>query len=321
MNIKQILDTNVNDIEIDKLKLWNINTTTDGIFMPTYDTFIEKILLITHLFNQETNKKINYLFGMGVAIELALQANVYKRKKSNNCYSYREHNSLYLYNVDKENNNFYNSNNPLFKVFSNINVLNKTNTTNLHNLANDFLDNNYEIVYLYNHKILIPKLEILFLDSYLSKQPSKREAGHDYELLIKEYELDLDKIISYLEEYYINYQISISDSKYDNLIEEQISAIERILNTGKKVDRSLFNLEEQISAYPKGKDYKYAGIYVDLWIPLSIDSIEYNKGSYKIKDDKYINKLKNRIYLYKENELQKYEQITENIKKLFMEGK
>ena len=316
MDIRQILTQDISTIELDKLKLWNINTTIDEVFMPTYDTFIDKVLLITHLLQQQTDNKINYLFGMGIAIELALQGNVYHRKKSNNCYKYRPHNSIYLYNISNDFN--YNI---LYKVFNNINIYNKNNTANLHYLTDDYLDNNYDIVYINNHKILIPSLELLFLDSYLSKETSKREEGYDYQLLLDEYELDLDKIINLLEDYYIKYQIKINNNKYDNLLEEQISAIERILNTGKKVDRSLFSLEDQISAYPKGKDLKYAGIYVDLWLPLTIDSIEYNKGSYKIKDDKYIEKLKNRIYLYKENELTRYEEITENIKKIFIEGK
>ena len=61
----------------------------------------------------------------------------------------------------------------------------------------------------------------------------------------------------------------------------------------------------------------YASIYVDLWIPLYIDSIEVIDGVYKITDSNYIDKLKNRIYLYKEKDMQKYELIIENIKKLF----
>ena len=303
-------------MDIETLKKWNLDTTVDGVYMPDYDTFLNKVLLIIELYAQKEDK-INYLFGMGLAIELALQGNVYKRKKNNNCYSYRPHNSLYLYNVDKQDNSFYNNDNALFKVFNNICIFDKQNTVNLHNLEYSYFDNNYDIVYLCNKKIYIPKLEILFLDSYLSKQSSSRDGVHDYELLLNEYDLNLDEIIRYIENYYIDYQIKLDDSKYDNLVDEQIGAIERILNTGKKIDRALFSLEEQISAYPKGKDLKYASIYVDLWIPLYIDSIEVIDGVYKITDSNYIDKLKNRIYLYKEKDMQKYELIIENIKKLF----
>lgn len=318
MDIRQIINKKIEDSDIENLRLWNIETSIEGILMPNYDTFVDKVLLMNFLWEQVSDNKINYLFGMGIAIELALQGNVINRAKKNKCYPYRSHNEIYLYNVDKQHNNFYNNTITFFKVFNNVNIYPKTSTTMLHNLDNNLLDNNYDTVLIHNHKLLIPKLEILFLDSYLSREMSKREEGHDYELLIKEYDLDLDLILRYLEEYYINYNISIGNSKYDNLVDEQIKAIERILDTGKKVDRSLFNLEEQISSYPKGNNFKYAGIYVDLWIPLSVDSVVYNKGSYKIEDENYINKLKDRVYLYRENDLQRYEEITENIKDLFM---
>lgn len=318
MNIKEILNKNLEDSDIENLRRWNLDTSIDGVLMPDYDTFVEKVLIAIKLWNQLEEDKINYLFGMGVGIELALQGNVINRPKKNNCYKYRAHNELYIYNVDKQNNNFYNNNKDFFRVFNIEELYPKTRTTMLHNVDMNLMDNNYDTVLIHNQKILIPELEILFLDSYLSGQMSKRSEGADYQLLINEYDLNIDKIVSYLERYYINYNISFSNSKYDNLVEEQISAIERILNTGKKVDRSLFNLEEQISSYPKGSNFKYAGIYVDLWIPLDVESVVYNKGSYKIQDLNYINKLKDRVYLYKENDLQRYEEIIEDVKKLFM---
>ena len=315
MNIKEILNKELEDLDIEELRLWNIDSSIDGVLMPDYDSFVDKILVISKLCNQKDNNKINYLFGMGLGIELALQGNVIGRRKNNNCYPYRKHNEIYLYDVDKNNNYFYNSESPLFKVFNCL-VYDKTSTTILNNMPVDLMDNNYDMVMIHNHKILIPCLEILFLDSYLSGGMDKRVEGADYELLIREYELDVNKVISYLENYYINYLIDNSDSRYDNLALEQISAIERILNTGKRADRSLFSLEEQISSYPTGKNLKYAGIYVDLWIPIDVDSVIYKNGGYKIVDDKYMEKLKTRVRLYKENEMQRYEEIAVNIKKM-----
>ena len=203
----------------------------------------------------------------------------------------------------------------IYNVFNNIRIYNKNCTFILSDMPYDLMDNNYDMVMIHNHKILIPCLELLFLDSYLSGGMDRRVEGADYELLIREYELDSDKVVSYLENYYINPLIN-NDNKYDNLVEEQISAIERILNTGKRADRSLFSLEEQISSYPVGNNLKYAGIYVDLWIPLDVDSVIYKKGGYKIIDENYIEKLKTRVKLYKENELQRYEDIAINIKKM-----
>ena len=314
MNIREYIDKELNDIDIEKLRLWNIDTSDEGVIMPDYYSFVDKILIISKLCKQKEDDRINYLFGMGVGIELALQGNVIGRCKNNNCYPYRPHSEIYLYNVDNKNIEFYNSN--LFKVFNKCKILNKDKTYMLNGLSNDLLDNNYDMVMINNHKVLIPCLEILFLDSYLSGGMDKRVEGYDYQLLIREYKLDVDKIINYLENYYVNYLIDNFDSKYDNLVEEQISAIERILNTGKRADRSLFNLEEQISSYPTGNNLKYAGIYVDLWIPLDVDSVVYKNGGYKIIDNKYIEKLKSRVRLYKENEMQRYEEIAIKIKKM-----
>ena len=311
MNIREVLNKKLEDLDIDELRDWNLDSSVDGVLMPNYYTFVDKVLTMITLYKQIDENKINYLFGMGIGIELALQGNVIGRCKNNNCYPYREHNEIYLYAVDDK---IYNS--LLFKVFNKFQMFDKSKTYMLNKLPDDLLDNNYDIVMIHNHKVLIPCLEILFLDSYLSGGMDRRMEGTDYELLIKEYKLDVDKVINYLENYYINNLIDNNDEKYDSLVEEQISAIERILSTGKRADRSLFNLEEQISSYPKGNNLKYAGIYVDLWIPLDVDSIVYKNGGYKIKDDKYIDKLKSRVKLYKENEIQRYEEIAINIKKM-----
>lgn len=315
MNIKEFLNKKINDFDIENLRLWNIDTSIEGILMPDYDSFVEKVLMMCKLWNQKDDNKINYLFGMGIGIELALQGNVIGRRKNNNCYPYRSHNEIFLYNVDNSNNNFYN-NNAFLRVFNRVELYDKKSTFVLNDMPKDLMDNNYDMVMIHNHKVLIPCLEILFLDSYLSGGMERRVEGADYELLIREYDLDIDKVISYLENYYINYLINNSDSRYDSLVEEQISAIERILNTGKRADRSLFNLEEQISSYPTGNNLKYAGIYVDLWIPIDVDSVVYKNGGYKIIDNKYIEKLKTRVRLYKENEMQRYEEIAINIKRL-----
>ena len=309
MNIRELLKSDINEIDIDSIRLWNIDSSIDGVLMPDYDTFIDKVLVISKLWKQLEDNKVNYLFGMGIGIELALQGNVIGRKKNNNCYPYREHNELYLYDVNSP------CSSQILKVF-NPNVYGKTKTFVLNGMNEDLMDNDYDVVMIHNHKVLIPCLEILFLDSYLSGGMERRKEGSDYELLINEYQLDVNKVISYLENYYIRSLVENSDKRYDNLVEEQIEAIERILNNGKRADRSLFSLEEQISAYPTGKNLKYAGIYVDLWIPVDVDSIVYKNGSYKIIDDKYIEKLKTRVYLYKENEMQRYEEITIEIKNL-----
>ena len=181
MNIKEILNKELDELNIEKLRLWNIESCVDGSLMPDYDSFVDKVLLINKLWKQVDNSKINYLFGMDIGIELALQGNVIGRRKNNNCYPYRKHNEIYLYDVSK-------LNDTVTKVFSRCEIYNRKCSFVLNGLPEDLMDNNYDMVMIHNHKVLIPCLEILFLDSYLSGSIERRIEGRDYELLIREYE-------------------------------------------------------------------------------------------------------------------------------------
>ncbi len=309
---KEVLDYN----DIKEIRNYHIDTSSEGVMVKTYDDFINKILLMIKLWPQKEGNTINYLFGSGIGIELALQGNVIGRKKNNNCYSYRPHNDIILYDVkiidyedEKDSYNFK-------EAFGNIEFYPSYELKVLSNINSNLLDNTCETVVINNHKVLIPELEILFLEKYLQRELVSREEGYDYELLFREYELDVDKIINYLEDYYIKPKISKDEKYYNGLLDKQIKAIERILNNGGKIVTNLENLELQIDSFPKGRNMNYAGISIDLWIPLSIKSISYKNKYYHIDDEKYLDKLRQRIKIYSETEYQRYEEIVVDIQNM-----
>ena len=309
---KEVLDYN----DIKEIRNYHIDTSSEGVMVKTYDDFINKILLMVKLWPQKEGNNINYLFGSSVGLELALQGNVVGKKKNNNCYTYRPHNEIILYNVKiidyEDTQDSYN-----FKeAFGNIEFYPSYELKVLSNINNDLLDKNYETVIINNHKVLIPELEILFLEKYLQRELVSRSEGYDYELLFNEYELDIDKILNYLEDYYIKPKISKDEEYYNELLGRQIKAIERILNNGGKIITNLENLELQIDAFPKGKNMNYAGISIDLWIPLNIKSITFKNKYYYIDDKKYLEKLKQRIKIYSESEYQRYEEIVVDIQNM-----
>jgi len=310
---KEVLDYN----DLKEIRNYHIETSVEGIKFKTYDDFINKIILMTKVWNQTENENVNYLFGNSVATEIALQGNVVGRKKNNHCYPYREHSDVVLYDVKIFDYDDTMDSNDFRNTFGNVEFYSSNETKILTMLPNDLLDNTLETVIINNKKILIPQLEIIFLESYLNRELISREHGYDYELLFNEYELDINKILRYLEEYYIKPKINSDYEYYSKLLDKQIKAIERILNNGGKIAANLDNLELQISSFPKGRSMIYAGINVDLWIPLTIDSIGYNKDKlYFIDDVSYIDKLKKRINIYSENEYQRYEEILVDIQNM-----
>ena len=317
MDIYKLLEKEeFNYEDIKEIRKYHLDTYNEGIVISNYQEFINKIFLIVKLWPQKEKNNINYLFGGELAIELALQGNVLNRRKNNHCYPLKKHSEIVLYDVKEVELGDTKGSANVKDAFGNIEYYSGAETKSLSNLDKGLLDKGYDTVIINNEKILIPELEILFLDSYLQKELNPRKEGYDYELLLMEYELDTDKIINYLEEYYINPKINNDKKHYDQLLDKQIKAIERILNNGGKIVTNLENLELQIDSFPKGRNMNYAGISVDLWIPLSIKSISFKNKYYHIDDDKYVDKLRQRIKLYSETEYQRYEDIVVDIQNM-----
>ena len=220
--------------ELDKLKEYNKKTTNqNGIIMVDKETFDKKVKLAITLWPQiNKDKKIDYLIGKGVGIELALLGKVEGREKNNLEFSYRSHSDFeiydtYGYDAIPESNDFR-------YVFGAMETYPKTYTKGLHGLKEGYMDETCEKVEYNGNTYLIPELEILFLDKYMKKEATPRKEGYDAILLLKQYRLDLHKIMYYFKKYVKQYNLE----KYKEDIEQSYQ-----ITTKKLLDFYEYNKE------------------------------------------------------------------------------
>lgn len=187
--------------QIEKLKEWYKSTKVDGIQMPTEQSFYENVLLALSLFPQVENGNINYLFGKGIGIEVALRGNIGNREKNNIKFPYRSHSDFEMYGMDGE----YDAN--FQEIFGSQEKYPTTKTKGLHEIEPGLMHEKTEIIDLDGITVLVPELEILFLDKYLKQESTPRDEGIDALLLAKQYNLDFGLIHKYLFKYNVKPEI------------------------------------------------------------------------------------------------------------------
>lgn len=193
--------------QIDKLKEWYNNTRDGTVQMPTEQSFYENVLLAISLFPQEENENINYMFGKGIGIEVAIRGNVEGRAKNDIEFPYRSHSDFEMYGMDR---NY----DPQFaEIFGAQERYPTTMTKGLSDLPSELMPSTAEKVNLDGITVLVPQLELLFLDKYLKQESTPREEGIDAALLAKQYDLDYGLVYKYLLEYSIKPQIEVGLSK------------------------------------------------------------------------------------------------------------
>lgn len=210
--------------EIDKLKEWYENTREETIQMPTEQSFYENVLLATSLFPQQENGDINYMFGKGIGIEIALRGKVESREKNDVEFPYRSHSDFELYGMDRE------SDTQFAEIFGAQERYSTTTTKGLSNIEPGLMTNTAEQVDLDGITVLVPQLELLFLDKYLKQESTPREEGIDAALLAKQYDLDYGLVYKYLLEYSIKPQIQAGLQKEVPSKTKAIQQINRFLN-------------------------------------------------------------------------------------------
>jgi hypothetical protein len=85
------------------------------------------------------------------------------------------------------------------KVFGAQEYFPSTKTKGLSHLTPDLLHKTCETVDLGGVDILIPELELMYLDKRFAGETTPREDGYDHELLAKQYVLDIEKVLQYLD--------------------------------------------------------------------------------------------------------------------------
>lgn len=157
---------NLNDEHIKLLKEWENKTEIGGIIMPQLEDFYRSVLVAISL-NPQKNEdgKIEYLFGKGIGVEIALRGKVQGRNVFGTEPMYRSHSDFELYDTKENPHTQY-----FQEVFGSQEFYPQTKTKGLKDIPEGEMDTTHEIVDLDGYKILIPKLEILFLDKFLRKK-------------------------------------------------------------------------------------------------------------------------------------------------------
>lgn len=220
-------------IDIEKMKKYNELTTKKGIVMPDLDSFNTKVELAISLWPQKNSKgEIDYLFGKGVGVELALRGQVVGRTKNPVVFPYRSHSDFEIYDC-----NGYNAipeSIPFRQVFGSHEWYPKTYTKGLHEIEEGLMDSTYDTVIYNGKEYLVPELELLFLDKYVRQESTPRKEGCDAILLMKQYKLDIDKINRYYDRYVKKYKLDDYDRKHSNSYNGQLISIARIVAAYKK---------------------------------------------------------------------------------------
>ncbi len=179
--------------QIEILAKWEKETEMNGIMMPKEHDFYRSVLLAVSLYPQKNQKdKIQYLFGKGIGVEIALRGTIEGRRQYEMQSSYRSHSDFELYDSDGSYTKEF------YKVFGAQEYYPPTKTKGLKKIPEGHMDKTHEIVEIDGYQVLVPQLEILFLDKFLRKESTPRDGVYDCELLAEKYELDVSLIEHYL---------------------------------------------------------------------------------------------------------------------------
>lgn len=293
------IDSNLTDEQIEILKKWRDNTMINGIMMPDEEDFYRSILLAISLQPQkDENGKIVYLFGKGIGVEVALRGTIEGRENDNIEVPYRSHSDFELYDVKKDE--------PYKRGFQEIYGSQEwyptTETKGLKKIPEGYMDKTYETVVIDGYEVLVPQLEILFLDKFLKRESTPREEGYDCELLAQRYNLDINLIKQYLEKHYIKPMQEQKQTGGEKYKQNFTSGVIRNLkfeyesdddNKAEYADQQ-FALEETIRGVNERvniatkMDITVNGIRAKMFVPLTVDDVSMGENGEFILSDSYI---------------------------------
>ena len=190
---KKILSENGVDFEkrtdIDKLVAYQKSTSPNGIIMPTKDILVAKVCAALMLLPQkEQNGQINYLFGKGIGIEIALLGNCPGRQTSDASFEVRSHSDFEIYDVKDD--KIFDQYPEFQQVFGAQEYFPESQTKGLVDIPSGYLDKTHQVVDFYGIEVLVPSLEVLYVDKCLRTESTPRPEGYDAHLLAKKYKLN-----------------------------------------------------------------------------------------------------------------------------------
>ena len=191
---KRILSENGVDFEnrtvdVEKLAAYHQASRQGSVDMPDKQTMITKVFACLILFPQkEANGEIYYLFWKGIGVEIALLGNCPGREASDVEFEPRSHSDFEIYDV-KDDSVF--DKYPAFqRVFGGQEYFPEHQTKGLKQIPAGYLDETHQVVDFYGIEVLVPSLEVLYVDKMLKKESTPRPEGYDAQLLAKKYKLD-----------------------------------------------------------------------------------------------------------------------------------
>ncbi len=206
------LDTEPTSEQLASLKDWHESTRQDGIDMPDFDTFTAKMILARALMPQiGSSGRIQYLFGKGAGIELALQGVVQGREKRLDSTPYRTHSDFEIYAASTDQYESIEHSDRFTAVFGSQEIYPVTATKGLKDLPQDLLHETAETVSFGGVDFLVPSLEVQFVDKFeKANEDVERRLREktDAEWLVSAYELDGGKVHALIDNYVITPQIA-----------------------------------------------------------------------------------------------------------------
>ena len=270
------------------LKQWENETEINGIMMPELEDFYKTLLLAISTHPQKTEDgQINYLLGKGIGVEIALRGKIPTRTQYDTSPIYRSHSDFELYDTKE---------NPYSVVFQEIfgsqEYYPETKTKGLRNIPEGYMDNTYETVILEGYEILVPQLEILFLDKFLRKESTPREGIYDCELLADRYELNVELIKQYLEEYYFRYENQMKLDVEERYKKNFARILTRNLNQELYDNQDIKSVVNQWNARIReisetNKSVIVSGIRPEMYIPITQDDVYINENGEIALEEEY----------------------------------
>lgn len=276
--------------QLKKLVEYREHSFQDSIEMPTEEDFFRKVLVAVSLWRQKKGGNIEYLLGKGAGVEIALQGIVQSRQATETAITYRTHSDFELYSVaNTDSAAVYPEN--FKRVFGAQEIFPPSRTKALSSIPEGYLEQTAETVNFGGIEVLIPELEILFLDKWLLSGVHNRPEGTDAEVLAKKYPLNKEKVHDYLERFYVGPAIEALP-RVESELEFQLGAIKRnyaSLKGSKDVfsrsgdlhqlvtmelnDRIQLLIDDDYMVKSALEGIKYSGIRVKYWCTISPENI------------------------------------------------
>lgn len=302
----------------------------DGILMPTVEVFFEATAEALSLMPQAGDHY--YLAGKGWGTEIALQGNVVGRKKLLADIPARSHSDFELYGTQKG----FQYTEAFYARFGAQEFYPQSKTKGLSDLPEGLLVSTAECAVLPMARgpleILLPQLELLFLDKWLKQETTPRvineRAACDAECLAAAYELDRGLLHHYLDQYVIEPErkritesrARCSGNQTKNVAKVLTKLQRQSIDEGGKTlsyEELAATLNTQMHAFSKAI---YCGVAGSVYEPISATDIACDNGAIAVSNQ-YDARAQKRIQSIHDGKLADAEILHEQLDEILLTAK